>query len=288
MTVIKALNNNMVLACDAQGNDCICQGKGIGWQKKKGDPIDESLVERQFVPASIDESRYFQQLFSEIPEEFWKIAEDVVEYAQRQYNIKVSHKIILPLCDHMAGSIERYRTDVQLTNPILWDIKRVYPKEFKVGKYALELIREQFGVEMLEDEAAFLAYHFINAQLDNTPAGASPDTIVKLVGDIVEFVQQAFQITLNEEEWNYQRFLTHLKFFANRIVSHQAYEENDDDELYEEIKKKYPHVYRCVYRIVDYILEEYEYTVPQEERLYLMIHIERVTRKYRHPNRVET
>ena len=95
----------------------------------------------------------------------------------------------------------------------------------------MELIREQFGVEMLEDEAAFLAYHFVYAQLDNMPAGSSPDTIVKLVGDIVEFVQQAFQITLNEEEWNYQRFLTHLKFFANRIVSHQAYEENDD-ELY--------------------------------------------------------
>ena len=35
------------------------------------------------------------------------------------------------------------------------------------------------------------------------PAGSSRDAIVKLVGDIVEFVQQAFQITLNEEEWLY-------------------------------------------------------------------------------------
>lgn len=281
MTVIKALNNNMVLVCDAQGHDCICQGKGIGWSKKKGDSIDESLIERRFVPTNIDESRYFQQLFSEIPGELWKIAEDVVEFARRQYGINVSQKIILPLCDHMAGGIERYRTGVQLSNPILWDVKRIYPKEFKTGKYALKLIREQFGMEMLEDEAAFLAYHFVYAQLDNMPTGASPDMIVKLVGDIVEFVQQAFQITLNEEEWNYQRFLTHLKFFANRIISHQAYDENGDDEFYEEFRKKYPHVYRCVSRIADYILKEYEYTVPQEEWLYLMIHIERVTRKYR-------
>lgn len=281
MKVIKSLNNNMVLVRDAQGNDCICQGKGIGWQKRKGDYIDEGLIERRFVPANSDESRYFQQLFSEIPEELWKIAEDVVAFARRQYGIEVSQKIILPLCDHMAGSIERYHSGIHLTNPMLWDVKRVYPKEFKAGKYALEQVKEQFGVEMLEDEAAFLAYHFINAQLGSMPAGTSPDTIVKLVGDVVDLVQQSFQITLNEEEWNYQRFLTHLKFFTHRIVSHQGYEENSDDELYEDIKRKYPHVYRCVQRIAAYILKEYEYEVPQEEWLYLMIHIERVTRKYR-------
>lgn len=281
MKVIKSLTNNMVLACDAQGSECICQGKGIGWQKKKGDPIDESLIERRFIPANNDESRYFQQLFSEIPGEFWKIAEDMVKFAQRQYGIKVAQKIILPLCDHMAGSVERYRTGVQLSNPILWDVKRAYPKEFKVGKYALELIREQFGVEMLEDEAAFLAYHFINAQLDNMSAGASPDTVVKLVSDIVELVQQSFQISLNEEDWNYQRFLTHLKFFANRIAVHQTYEEDNDEELYEDIRRRHPHVYRCVQRITDYIRREYTYEVPREEQLYLMIHIERVTRRLR-------
>lgn len=281
--VIKSLNNNMVLACDAQGHDCICQGKGIGWQKRQGDTIDESCVERRFIPANADESRHFQQLFSEIPDVFWKIAEDVVAYADQRHGIKVPQKIILPLCDHMAGSAERYRSGVHLTNPMLWDVKRVYPKEFKVGKYALEQIRDQIGIDMLEDEAAFLAYHFINAQLGNLSASASPDTLVKLVGDIVELVQQSFQISLNEEDWNYQRFLTHLKFFANRIVSHQACEEDNDEELYEDIRRRYPHVYRCVQRIVEYILREYTYEVPGEEQLYLMIHIERVTRRCRRP-----
>ena len=281
MKVVKSLNNNMVLARDDQGNDCICQGKGIGWQKRRGDSVDESLIKRRFTPANADESRHFQQLFAEIPEEYWKIAEDVVDYARRDHEIRVSQKIILPLCDHMAGSVERYRTGVHLANPMLWDIKRVYPKEFKVGKYALEQIRQQFGVEMWEDEAAFLAYHFITAQLDNMPPGASPDAMVKLVGDVVNLVQDLFQITLNEEDWNYQRFLTHLKFFANRVVVHQTYGDDNDEELYEDIRRRYPHVYRCVQRICEHILREYSYTVPEEEQLYLMIHIERVTRRYR-------
>lgn len=139
MKIVKSLNNNMVLVEDNRGKTRICQGKGIGFQKRAGDPVDESLIERSFVPETEDESSHFQQLFSEIPDEYWKLAEDVVEYARDKYSIQVSQRIILPLCDHLAGSVERYSRGVALENPMIWDIKRVYPKEYKVGQYALGL-----------------------------------------------------------------------------------------------------------------------------------------------------
>lgn len=281
MKVVKSLNNNMVLARDEQGDECICQGKGIGWQKRSGDSVDTSLIERRFVPENQDESRHFQQLFAEIPEEYWAIAEDVVDYGRSHYGVKVSQKIILPLCDHMAGSVERYRKGVVLENPMLWDVKRVYPKEFKIGKYALEVLKERFGVEMKDDEAAFLAFHFVNAQLDGSTHGVSPDTMAKLAGHVIDLVQQSFQITLNEDDWNYQRFLTHLKFFVSRVAQRQTYEEDSQSELYDELKECYPHVYQCVERIADYILINFHYDVGAEERLYLMIHVERVTRRSR-------
>lgn len=286
MKVIKALNNNMVLAHDDQGNDCICQGKGIGFQKRSGDLLDGSLIERCFLPASLDESRHFQQLFSEIPDEFWEIAEDVVNYGKEHYGIKVSQKIILPLCDHMAGSVDRYRKGLQLENPMLWDVKRIYPREFKTGKYALELLEKRFGTRMKDDEAAFLAWHFVNAQLNSPPSGhISPDTMTILASRIIDIVQQSFQITLDEDDWNYQRFLTHLKFFVNRVASRQTYEETDNLELYEELKVRYPHVHQCVERIADFILIDFHYDVSIEERLYLTIHIERVTRRFRRKNK---
>ncbi|MCD8335133.1 MAG: PRD domain-containing protein [Clostridiales bacterium] len=281
MKVVKSLNNNMVLARDEQGDECICQGKGIGWQKRSGDSVDTSLVERRFVPEDQDESRHFQQLFAEIHEEYWAIAEDVVDYGRSHYGVKVSQKIILPLCDHMAGSVERYRKGVVLENPMLWDVKRVYPKEFKFGKYALEVLKERFGVEMKDDEAAFLAFHFVNAQLDGNTHGVSPDTMAKLAGHVIDLVQQSFQITLNEDDWNYQRFLTHLKFFVSRVAQRQTYEEDSQSELYDELKERYTHVYQCVERITDYILINFHYDVGAEERLYLMIHVERVTRRSR-------
>lgn len=280
MKVIKSLNNNMVLAQDVQGNECICQGKGIGWQKRNGDLVDESLIERRFTPENADDSRHFQQLFSEISEDFWKIAEEVVSFGQQRYNIKVSRRIILPLCDHMAGSVERYRQGMVLENPMLWDVKRVYPKEFKVGLYALRLLEKQYGVQMRDDEAAFLAYHFVNAELGNMES-VSLDTMARMIGQVIDLVEQSFQIKLNEEDWNYQRFLTHLKFFMRRLTSREACGETAEDELYQELKVKYPHVNRCVERIADMILIDFHYDISQEERLYLLIHLERVTRQLR-------
>lgn len=282
MKVIKALNNNMVLVRDDQGNDCICQGKGIGFQKRAGDLLDKSLIERRFLPSTVDESQHFQQLFSEIPDEYWEIAENVVDYGREHYGIHVSPRILLPLCDHMAGSVERYRKNLELKNPFLWDIKRIYPKEFKTGKYALELLKKRYNIEMKDDEAAFLAYHFVNAQLGNASFGASPDMMTVLASHVIDLIEQSFQITLDEEDWNYQRFLTHLKFFVNRVATRQTYEEEDNNELYEELKMRYPHVHQCVERVAEFILIDFHYDISKEERLYLMIHIERVTRRYRY------
>ena len=279
MTVIKTLNNNMVLARDSDGNDRICQGKGIGFRKKSGDSIVWSQVERSYIPENEQDRRYFQQLFSEIPDEYWEIAEKVVEYGRDQYQIKVSDRVILPLCDHMAGSVERYKKGTTLSNPMLWDIKRVYSDEFQIGKYALKILQERFNVEMKEDEAAFLAYHFVNAELGSLP-NISPDSIATLIASVLDIVQESFQIKLNDEDWNYQRFVTHLKFFASRIVQRAGYQNEADDELYDELSERYRPVRKCVDRIADYILINYHYDLSMDERLYLLIHIQRVTKKH--------
>lgn len=279
LIVIKSLNNNMVLVKDSTGLEKICQGKGIGFQKRSGDKIALSKVERSYVPENEMDRRHFQQLFSEIPDEYWEIAEKVVDYGREHYKIKVSDKVILPLCDHMAGSVARYKKGTVLANPMLWDIKRVYADEFQIGKYALEILKERFGVKMQEDEAAFLAYHFVNAELGSLP-NVSPDSMAKLIGNVLDIVQESFQVTLNDEDWNYQRFVTHLKFFAARIVQRSGYQDEADDELFEELSERYKPVRKCVDRIADYILIEYHYDLSMDERLYLLIHIQRVTKRY--------
>lgn len=161
MKVIKSLNNNMVLAADDKGKDCICQGRGIGFKKSKGDNLQKDFVEKMYYPETRAESNRWQILFSEIPEDLLELGQSVVDDARNKYGIVVSDRVLLPICDHMMGAIERYKQGIILDNPMLDEIKKIYPKEYEAGKDAVRRLKDRYGIDMLDDEAAFLAYHFV-------------------------------------------------------------------------------------------------------------------------------
>ena len=74
---------------------------------------------------------------------------------------------------------------------------------------------------------------------------------------------------------NYERLLTHLKFFAKRLIKHES-KGNNKNELLDSIKVKYEDSYNCAVKIKTFIEEHYEYEVSEDEMLYLTLHINRV------------
>ena len=71
--------------------------------------------------------------------------------------------------------------------------------------------------------------------------------------------------------------MTHLKFFAQRMALHEGKsDQNADLQLFQMVKERYGQSYRCVERIVEYLQKQYHYTVSDNEKLYLTIHIERI------------
>ncbi|MDO5411463.1 MAG: PRD domain-containing protein [Lachnospiraceae bacterium] len=84
------------------------------------------------------------------------------------------------------------------------------------------------------------------------------------------------KLLFNEDDVYYYRFITHLKFFAKRLIEQKTYQDEESDDLLDVIKKKYQNAYRCVEKIGQFIDRKYEYQLSKEELLYLTIHIERV------------
>lgn len=98
--------------------------------KKKGEQVNDLLIEKKFIPDNSAQSHDFQALFKKIPETYWTIAENVLSFARENYSIQGNAGLVLSLSDHMAGSVERYKQGVALTNPMLIDIKRLYPSDY--------------------------------------------------------------------------------------------------------------------------------------------------------------
>lgn len=72
--------------------------------------------------------------------------------------------------------------------------------------------------------------------------------------------------------------MTHLKFFAQRLYS-KNYIEDDDPFLYESFKQKHKEAMECTEKINDYIQNQFDYSLTNNEKLYLAIHIQRVVNR---------
>lgn len=103
--------------------------------------------------------------------------------------------------------------------------------------------------------------------------------IMRIMQELVNIVKYSFQISFDEDDVYYYRFITHLKFFAKRLVERNIYTEDDNDDLWEVIRGKYPRAFGCVEKITQFIEKKYEYELSKEEQLYLTIHVERVVNK---------
>jgi beta-glucoside operon transcriptional antiterminator len=274
LRVEKVFNNNVVLTKDEQGHDVIAMGRGLAFQKKPGDPIDANQIEKVFAQVNPNMTSKLIALLAEIPLDYFNLCEAIVQDAKIRLGKKLSENLIITLTDHIFFAIKRIRDGIIVKNGLLWETKRLYREEFEVGKQALKRIKQQYQIELPEDEAAFIALHLVNAQLDEELPTIIAMT--KVMKGILEIVRIHFMVTLDEDSLNYYRFITHLKFFTQRLINGSLYHDDQDDELFTMVKRKYPESYRCTEKIRKYIQTEFNHDLNSEEMLYFTVHLERL------------
>ncbi|OTQ28392.1 BglG family transcription antiterminator LicT [Gilliamella apicola] len=273
MKVHKILNNNVIVTLDDKGKELILTGRGIGFKKREGDLIDINLIEKQFSLDNKDILPKFNELLSEIPLEVLTTSQIIINHAKACMESKLQDSIYISLTDHIHFAIERHKQGFDIPNGFLWEIKKFYPKEFQIGLYALSVIKKRLGIELPEDEAGFITFHIINSQLN----GTMPNIVnmTKIMREILNIVKYHFNIEYDEDCLSYQRFVTHLKFFAQRILS-KGTQTQQDSSLYEIVRQKYHQAYLCTKQIDLHLIQQYQHPLTDDESLYLTIHIERL------------
>ena len=275
----KVINNNIIVTHNDKEKEIILMGRGLGYRKHPGDTYDESFVEKKFSLSSLQtkNSNRLIQLLNEIPSDIIFVASIIMDEAIATLGKPLNDGMVITLSDHIFNAIERGKEGIFVKNMILWDIQRFYPDEYKIGKRALMIIKEKIGFELPEDEAGFIALHIVNAQMDETVGDMYG--LTKIIQEIVQIVKYSFHITFDEESVYYNRFITHLKFFAQRLMQHTVYDSNDNEVLLDVVKKQYSKAYACVLKIHDFIMKNYDYQLSKEEQLYLTIHIQQIVSK---------
>ncbi|MGD0031154.1 PRD domain-containing protein [Paenibacillus illinoisensis] len=273
MNVIKVINNNLLIARDENDHKVILTGKGIGFHLKIGANVNKELISQKFVLVQEGAFERFYQLLNEIPGEIFSVVEEIIYYARTTLTRSFSDNVYLTLSDHLNFAISRAKQGILLENALHWETKNFYPDEYNIGAKALEIVQSRLSINLSVHEISFIAMHFVNAELNGEMSQTYE--ITRIIQNIQNIVKYHFNISFDENSLNYYRFITHLKFFAQRLLAcHQS--KTDDDILFEVVKKEFPNYYACAEMIKKYVMKQYEVNVSNQELTYLTIHLKRV------------
>ena len=274
MKVVRVFNTNAVLVENEANEEMVLIGKGIAFAKKTGDLINEELIQKKFVFENSQLNEKLAKLFNEVPVKYIELTLDIVEMAGKELNTKFNSNIYIALADHIAYAVERCSNNETIKNALLWEIKKFYPNEFAAAMKALEMIRYETNIEMTEDEAGFIALHFVNGQSEGELM-AQTVAVTKIVEDILHIVEYHFHFKIDETSLNYIRFVTHIQYFARRLFAKEVIDDGDDI-LFEQIKNRYQDSYNCSLKVKKYIGSNYHIDISNDELVYFILHINRV------------
>lgn len=275
MKIVRTLNNNVVISLDENNSDIIVMGSGIAFNKKRGDIIEESKIERIFTQDIQNMTNKFKNLIESIPIEYMELSEKIINYSKLKLGKDLADELYISLTDHIYFLIQRFREGVVISNKLLFETKRLYKEEFKVASEVVQMINKEFDVVLPEDEIAFITLHFVNAELDGNMNNTMQTT--KVVNELLTIIRRFYKIEFDEDSLTYFRLLTHLKFFAQRMLSDNQNETRGENQLFNIVKEKYSKSFACVEKIYKFIYNDYKYELSQDEMLYLTIHIEKIT-----------
>lgn len=271
-TIFRIINNNVVTSVDEQSSEIVLMGKGISFKKKVGEVIEDKDIEKVFVLRGKEIKRYLD-IIEHIPIQYFDVATAILEMAETELNMKSNPIGFIMLADHIASAIDRANENIFLENEMLEEIRFFYPKEFEIGVKALDIVTARFHIELPVDEAGFIAFHIVNLS-EGSIDGVSRQRIM-MINKVVELTERYFKVKIKRDTIYFERFLTHLKYFfiKNRADSIRVRQSQGDDFLYDVLKNQYPEVAKCAALIQEYLKDNYQIEISNEEKELLIMHI---------------
>jgi len=274
MKIKQIFNNSVVLTTNDVANEFVVMGRGIGFQKAKGDPIDPALIEKKFILSENVSKSIFPDIYHQLSDDEIDVVIEIIDLAEAKLGIEFQSNIYIALADHIHYALDRTQQLIPLTNPLNYEVKKYYPEEYKVGKMALKIIENRLGISLYKDEASSIALHFVTGQKEGYLIGQTIK-VTEIVHNILNVIRIYYGENFDEKSISYARFLTHIQYFAHRVVFGDQ-QGGTDSFLYEQIQASYPKAFECVNRIKHYVKATHHFEMREDEQVYLTIHIERI------------
>lgn len=268
------LNNNVVLARDEIGREAILTGRGLGFQRKRGQDVDASLISRRYIPA--DNAQSVAEVIAGIPLERLALIERVFRKAARGLNTDVPSSTLIAVVDHINQAMARVYQGLTMDYPLRAEVAHLHPEELRLAEAMVEEINAAQEVQLPRGEAVALALHLFTAAI-GAPSAQAASEQSRLIGQVMGLLEKSFGEAFDADSVNAARFAVHLRYFLVRARTAVQIEDGTSSLVAEALRVSDPDAYRVARRIRDLLEIRLNTAVTDDETAYLALHVARLT-----------
>lgn len=273
--VKKGLNNNVMIADHPIFGEVILIGKGIGFNRKKGDLIEEGQAEKMFVLKDEKEQQNYIKLLPFVENELHESIIASIELIKKRSASELNEHIHVALTDHLMFAASRMAKGLEFKNPFLIETKTLYPNEYDIAREVVQLIKERSGIALPDGETGFIALHIHSAVMNRNLSDVNRHS--QLVTKLVQMIEENLQITIDKEGIDYTRLVRHIRFTIERVNNGEEVEE--PEKISALLKEEYPVCYNLSWKLIKVMQQTLKKQVCNAEAVYLTMHLQRLQKK---------
>ena len=270
MKVKKIFNNNAVSTILDNNQEVIVIGVGLGFNKKSGDSIDQTKIEKIFHVQTDLQSKFLNMIENVTPS-MLESSERIIELS-KTFGKPINSQGILSLLDHIQFAVERYEQNINLPNLMLSEIKMLYPKEYEMGLRSLEIVNQCCNTKLPIDEAGYIALHFVNV------AAKKEDTydVLKFINGTLKLINDIYDVLIDDENLDILRLSLHLKLLAQRIILNTESPDLKMTEMFDYLISKDQRHTTFLEKFRAYMKDSFDYQINKQEEVYLLVHLTKI------------
>lgn len=273
--LIRSLNNNAALVKDDNNQQVVIMGLGLTFQKKRGDIISPDKIEKVFSLKNDEMRENFLTLLKDVPLDFITVTYEVIDSLVKKYDYPVQNYIYVTLTDHIYCAYKMVKKHTYQSSK-LPDISKQYSIEYEMARDALNIFRKKILDEFPDDEVSRIALHLINAKGEEVQSTDIKDDSTKILINEIQYYLKSIGIIREKNNSNfYDRLMIHLTYFINAL-DRKDKGNNSILSLEKQIIEEYPKAYIIGSDIYQIIKEKSGYELFKGEKLYIVLHIQRL------------
>lgn len=273
--ISKILNNNVAIAVHPSYGETVVIGKGVGFNRKKGDVLPEDLADKMFVLKSEKEQENYKKLLPNIDEQMQASIIETIQHINSRVPGSLNEHIHVGLTDHLLFALNRVQNGMEMKNPFLIETITLYPFEYEVAKEVIEIMKEKTGIGLPEGEIGFITLHIHSAVVNKELAEVNKFS--QLVSHLVGIIEDQLDFKMDKESVDYIRLVRHLRFTIDRVLADEKIDE--PQKIAKLLKEEYPLCYNLAWKLIKIMQKKLMKPVYDAEAVYLTMHLQRLQTK---------